>query len=138
MKNRVGRLFPVRGMIIIWLTFLAVPWPGWLLARSQAADVTGVWDLTVESQEGIAHPSITLKQRGNDISGVYEGKIGVSELSGTVQGNEIKFTVHLKFQDVQYTISYAGTVQNDTMTGTTRFGNGSSGVWSAKKRKDLH
>jgi len=57
--------------------------PGWM----NAAEVAGVWDLTVKSQDGTAHPVITLKQEGERITGSYEGKIGICSLAGTIKGN---------------------------------------------------
>jgi hypothetical protein len=73
----------------LWAIFLLMPGrllsprelPGWM----NAAEVSGVWDLTVESQDGTAHPVITLKQEGERITGSYEGKIGVRSLAGTIK-----------------------------------------------------
>ena len=73
----------------LWAIFLLMPGrplspcelPGWMTA----AEVSGVWDLTVESQDGTALPVITLKQEGERITGSYEGKIGVRSLAGTVK-----------------------------------------------------
>jgi hypothetical protein len=76
-----------------------------LLARPGAADVTGTWEMEVKSQEGTAHPTITLKQEGERITGTYQGKIGESALEGTIKGAEIRFAVNLKFQDVSYTVT---------------------------------
>jgi hypothetical protein len=106
-----------------------------LFGSPDAIDVTGVWDLTVESQEGTAHPTVTLKQEGERVTGRYEGKIGASSLEGTIKGNEIRFSVSLKFQDVAYTVTYNGTVSEDSMKGTARFSNTGTGNWSARRRK---
>ncbi len=105
-----------------------------LPARTEAVDVTGAWDLTVESQEGTAHPSIILKQEGERITGTYEGKIGGS-LEGTIKGNEISFRLNLKFQDAPYTVTYTGTVTENSMKGTVRFGDSGTGSWSAIRKK---
>jgi hypothetical protein len=100
-----------------------------------AVNVAGTWDMEVNSQEGIAHPSITLKQEGDRISGTYSGKIGSSSLEGTLSGSEIRFTVTLKFQEVSYSVTYSGTVTDDTMKGTARFSNSGTGTWTAKRKK---
>jgi hypothetical protein len=124
----------------LWAIILLMP--GYLLFPSELpgcmapAEVAGVWDLTIESQEGTAHPVITLKQEGERITGSYEGKIGVRSLAGTIKGNEITFVVNLKFREVSYDVTYGGTVDNDSMKGTTRFGDAGSGSWTAKRRKN--
>ena len=118
----------------IWLLPITAFSPG-LLARTEAVDVTGVWDMTVESQEGTAHPLMRLKQSGDRINGTYEGKIG-GNLEGTIKGNEINFKLTLKFQDAPYTVTYSGTVTEESMKGTVRFGSTGTGSWSAIRRKN--
>jgi hypothetical protein len=137
MYGKVNR-FSLRGLnISLSFAFLlfSMSLSSRLHARPDAVNVTGVWDLTVESQEGTAHPSVTLKQEGERITGRYEGKIGASSLEGTVKGNEIRFSVNLKFQDVAYAVTYSGIVSEDSMKGTARFSNAGTGNWSARRRK---
>ncbi len=104
-------------------------------ARSDAADVSGTWDMTVETQGSTSHPSIDLKQDGERVVGTYRGQMGSSKFEGTIKGTDIQFTVALKFQDASYTINYAGTVSDDTMKGTARFGDGGTADWTAKRRR---
>lgn len=105
-------------------------------ALPAAADVTGTWDLTVETQGATSHPSVALKQDGERISGTYQGQMGSSKLEGSIRGNDISFAVTLKFQDAPYTVTYTGTVSDDTMKGTARFGDSGTGNWTAKRRKN--
>ncbi len=104
--------------------------------RADSVDVTGVWNMTVESQEGTSHPSVTLKQEGERITGTYEGKI-MGSLEGTIKGSDIQFSLKLKFQDVSYPVTYTGTVTENNMKGTVRFGNTGTGSWSATRKKSL-
>jgi len=117
-------------VVILVLSAASLP------ARLGAADVTGTWEMEVKSQEGTAHPTITLRQEGERITGTYQGKIGQSGLEGTVRGSDIGFAVNLKFQDVSYTVTYTGTVSGDQMEGTARFGDAATGKWSAKRKKN--
>jgi hypothetical protein len=110
----------------------AMPYAGF-----PAEDVTGTWDMTVENSGEIAHPSILLRQDGERISGTYDGQMGKSSVEGSLKGTEIQFRVNLKFQDAVYTITYTGTVSEDAMKGTVRFGDAGTGNWSAKRRKNL-
>jgi hypothetical protein len=122
----------------VLLLLSAVP-PDVVSADSYAADVTGTWDLKVETREGTASPSIILRQEGERITGTYQGRMGNSRLEGSIKGNDINFTVTLKFQDVSYKVTYSGVVSEDTMKGTTRFegGGAGAGTWSARRRKEL-
>ncbi len=99
------------------------------------ADVTGAWDLTVQTQQGTASPSVTLQQSGEQLSGTYHGRMGDSKVEGSVRGNDIRFTVTLRFRDQDHVITYTGTVDADTMKGTVQFGDRGSGTWSGTRRK---
>jgi hypothetical protein len=97
-------------------------------------DASGTWDLTVETQQGTATPSVTLVQSGEKLSGTYRGRMGDSKVEGSVRGSDIQFTVTLRFQDQAHVISYTGTVAGDSMKGTVQFGDRGSGTWSGKRR----
>ena len=97
-------------------------------------DVTGTWDLTVETQQGTANPSVTLQQAGEKLSGTYRGRLGDSKVEGTLRGNDIQFSVTLRFQDQPLVITYTGTADRDSMRGTVQFGDRGSGTWSGKRR----
>ncbi len=115
---------------LLWLfaTLYCLPAP------SFADDVSGAWDLTVETRHGTATPSMTLKQDGERISGTYHGRMGDTVLQGTVKGKSIQFSVRLKFRDQSFVVTYTGTVDGASMKGTVQFGESSSGTWSARRR----
>jgi hypothetical protein len=100
---------------------------------SASADVSGTWDLTVESQQGTANPSVTLIQSGEQLSGTYRGRMGQWRVEGTIRGSEIRFSVTMRFQDQPLVITYSGTVDADSMKGTVQFGDYSSGTWTGKR-----
>jgi hypothetical protein len=110
--------------------FIAVAVPS---LRAQT-DVTGTWDLTVQSRQGTATPSVTLQQTGEKLSGTYHGRMGDTKVEGTVRGNDIRFAVTLHFQDQSFVITYTGTADKDSMKGTVQFGDRGSGTWSGKRR----
>ena len=119
----------VRLLGLGFVSLISIP-----LLRAQT-DVSGTWDLTVETQQGTATPSVTLVQSGEKLSGNYHGRMGDSKVEGTVRGSDIQFTVTLRFQDQAHMISYSGTVAGDTMKGTVQFGDRGSGTWSGKRRQ---
>jgi hypothetical protein len=101
------------------------------------ADVTGTWDLSVESPGGTAQPTMTLAQEGEKVTGTYHGRFGDASLEGTVKENEIRFAVKVKFRNDTIVVTYTGTVDGDSMQGVARFGDAETGKWSAHRRKKL-
>lgn len=99
-----------------------------------AADVSGTWDLVVETPQGKGTPYITVRQQDGKLSGRYYGRMGESALEGTLRDNRIQFSVTLRFQDQSFTVTYSGTVEGDAMRGTAQFGDSGSGTWTAKRR----
>jgi hypothetical protein len=82
------------------------------------ANVAGVWNLQVETPNGTGTPTVTFKQDGGNLTGTYKGRMGESELKGTIKGNEIKWTVTLHPQGGEMNVEYSGTVDGETMKGT--------------------
>ena len=99
-----------------------------------ADDVSGNWDLKVESAQGTATPSIVLKQQDEKLTGTYKGRMGESSLKGTIKEGKIRFSVTLKFRDQEFVVIYNGTVQGGSMSGTVQFGDSSSGKWTAARK----
>jgi hypothetical protein len=100
----------------------------------QDGDVTGTWDLSVSSESGSGDAVLVLKQEGQDVSGTYKGRMGEAPVSGSVNGNRIRFMVRLHFRDMSFAVSYSGTVQGDRMEGSVDFGDGRTGTWKAVRR----
>lgn len=103
---------------------------------SDEVDVSGTWDVTVESPQGKGNPTLSLQQDGEKLTGTYKGRFGESKLAGSVRGDEIRFSFTLSLRDQPVTITYTGKVGRDEMSGTVQFGDLSSGTWKAKRKKD--
>jgi hypothetical protein len=107
-------------------------------ARAQAveapAKVDGTWDMEAKNQRGTFSRTLILKQTGSTIKGTLAGLSGTSPLEGTVTGNKISFTVKRETPTGTFTMEYAGTVDGDTMKGTTH-SEGLDGEWTATRAK---
>ena len=62
---------------------------------AEPAKVAGVWSFSVELAVGTGHPTVTLKQEGEKITGTYDGRYGPAPLEGTVKDRKIEFTVSM-------------------------------------------
>jgi hypothetical protein len=103
--------------------------------KPAAVDVTGVWDITVETPNGAIENVGTLKQDGEKLTGTMASQMGEIALEGTVVGDEIKYVINIDMQGQQMAIAFAGKVDGDKMAGIFEFGGMGSAAWSAKKRK---
>lgn len=100
-----------------------------------AADVSGTWTFDVNLDAGSGSPTFSFEQKGDVITGKYQGQLGESELKGTVKGDKIQFSFKLQQGGEVLTVEYDGTIQSATsMKGTTKYGTFASGTWTATKK----
>ena len=90
-------------------------------ALAQAPDVSGTWQFEVETQIGTGTPTFTFKQDGGKLSGRYKGQLGEADVTGSVKGNEVAFTLDATLEGNSLRITYTGTVDKDAMKGIVTF-----------------
>ncbi|TDB68031.1 hypothetical protein [Arundinibacter roseus] len=95
-------------------------------------DLTGGWELNVQTDMGSGSPTFQLKQdaEGN-LTGTYEGQLGESEVKGTLKGN----VFHIEFSVQDNVIMYDGTVENDALSGKVVLGSMATGTFTGKRKK---
>lgn len=107
-----------------------------LLVFLATANVSGLWELTIVSDQGTFHPTIDLKQDGEKLTGTYKGTFGESKLEGSIKEKKIewKTTVNAQGQAVEFT--YRGMVESASeMKGKVDFAEFGSAEWTAKKKQ---
>lgn len=105
-------------------------------AKPQGVNITGKWLFTVETDGGGGTPTMTFKQEGEKLTGHYSGQLGESDLTGTVKGNDIKFSFNASAQGQQIDAVYTGTiVDKDNLKGTLALAGGQlNGTFTAKRQ----
>jgi hypothetical protein len=103
--------------------------------KDKKVDVTGSWEVTVESPQGTIVSAATYKQDGEKLTGTHVGRMGEVALAGTVKGTDIAYTITVDAQGQSFTLSYSGKVDGDTITGSVDFGGMGSASWTAKRKK---
>jgi hypothetical protein len=98
-------------------------------------DVTGTWDMSVETPQGTMTLSATFKQDGEKLTGTQTSQMGETALEGSVKGADIAFVVVINMQGQDMTITYTGKIDGDAMSGAIEFGSFGSSTWAAKKKK---
>jgi hypothetical protein len=105
--------------------------PGLAFAQT---NVTGDWDVTIQSPQGTNTVVVTLKQDGEKVSGIFKGQQGELPFEGgTLTGNDLKFAFTVNLQGNSIIISLAGKVDGATISGKADFGGFGEGDWSAKR-----
>ena len=82
-----------------------------------AADVSGNWKGTAESQNGTIERTFSFKVNGAKLTGeTVSSTAGKSTIiDGKVDGDKVSFTINLKIQDNEMTVKYSGVVSGDSL-----------------------
>jgi len=115
---------------LIWAVLLG-------LAVASAADISGTWQVTVETSQGTGSPTVILKQDGEALTGTFNSQIlGEVKLKGTVKGNAIEFAFEGDAGGQTLKVNYKGTIESPTaMKGTAVYaGFDEKATWTAVKK----
>ena len=107
------------------------------LSVASAADVSGTWQVTVETSQGTGTPTVTFKQDGEKLTGTFNSQIlGEAKLTGTVKGNAIEFAFEGDAGGQTLKVNYKGTIEGPTaMKGTAVYaGLDDKATWTAAKK----
>ena len=101
-------------------------------------DLSGMWTLTIQSDQGDQPIPITITQDGQDLTAMGDGgEIGPVEMKGTLDGSDVLFEWDLYIEGMELNIVFRGTIAEDgTISGTADFGGFGEGGWSAKRVED--
>jgi len=82
-----------------------------MAAVAFAADVTGTWTATFDTQVGAQKYRYTFKAAGTKLTGKAKSELAMTETEiteGTINGDDISFVENLNFQDMPLRIVYKG------------------------------
>lgn len=127
MKNKFRR----NSLLLAAVSFLVLSLA--CVARAQNANVAGSWQLSMPGRDGnMMTENLTLQQDGAKLTGTIKGRRGDEPVTGTVDGNNIAFSVAISTPNGNMNLDYKGTVDGDSMKGTMQV-MGNSINWTAKK-----
>ena len=87
-----------------------------LALTAWAADVTGKWTATFNTQVGEQHYTYTFKVDGEKLTGTAKNDNGTTDITnGTIKGDQISFDESLDFNGQTIPIKYTGTVSGDSI-----------------------
>lgn len=93
--------------------------PGEEPEEPPAADVTGTWAMEVEGEMGSFEVDLELEQEGASFEGSASGQFGTLDVDdGLVSGTDVSFTIVVDAGGETLELSFTGTVEGDTMSGS--------------------
>lgn len=101
--------------------------------ETAAPDIAGDWDITVTSPQGTNTVLMSLTQEKEKVSGLFKSPLGELPFTGTLTGNELKFSFTLPVDGNPLLITMTGKVDGPAMAGKADFGGFAEGDWSAKR-----
>ncbi len=118
-----NRLVVILGIVATALT----------VAVTAQTDVTGKWDMTIDTDQGAAPGTLTLTQDGEKLTGELASDQGTLEFEGTIIGDKVAWVAEVDAGGAFIEITVEGTVDGDQMMGTLDFGGYGGGDWTAKR-----
>lgn len=103
-------MYKLRSAMVLTLLAAGLALAAW------AADVTGKWTATFDTQIGEQHYTYTFKVDGDKLSGTAKNDRGTTDITnGTIKGDQISFEESLDFNGQTIAIEYTGTVSGDSI-----------------------
>jgi hypothetical protein len=104
--------------------FVALP------AGAQSSDVSGRWEVQLNTSDEAHKATLTLKKEGEKVTGTIRNEQQAFEVTGTQKGAEVSLAFDYPAESI--TIRLNGTQQGDSISGAATFGD-DRGTWTAKR-----
>jgi hypothetical protein len=114
------------GLAVLFAALLVAPAAG-------QVNLTGDWDMTIESPQGTNTVKVSLTQDGEKLSGLFKSEMGELPFTGTIVGVDVKFAFAIPIQGQSLDIAVTGKVDGQTLAGKMQFGGFGEGDWTAKR-----
>jgi hypothetical protein len=121
-------------VVMTRLGIVLAVFPAFLLG----ANVAGKWEVQVEGYGAPRTQKFELKQKGDELSGIYSGKFGESKVTGKVKDDAIEFEMRVIEDEHIVTVHYKGVASEDAIKGTVTFGDLGKGTWVASRGTTAH
>ncbi len=104
-------------------------------AMMQGSNLTGDWQVSMDTPMGAQSFPMTLVQTGSDLTGTTSDPFGNSvDVTGTVSGDAVSFSYAVNGPAGRINISYVGTLAGNQIQGKATFGSFGEGDFTATKQ----
>jgi hypothetical protein len=98
-------------------------------------NITGAWEMTVETPQGQMIITANYKQEGETLTGTHASEMGEAPLKGTVKGADVEYTVTIDMGGQQMAIVHRAKVDGDTLVGSADIEGMGSIAFKAKRKQ---
>jgi len=96
-------------------------------------DLSGTWDVQVETDQGAGNPTFQLTQKDGALTGKYQGMLGEYPVTGTITGDRFELSFKVSGQ-VEGTVTVAGTTDGQKIQGKISLAGLAEGTFTGKKK----
>lgn len=100
---------------------------------SPAANLSGRWDVNVEYFSSNSQHTLFLMQDGNRLQGSHKGDFSVRDVSGSIEGGQVKLRSQLSAPGDSVGFIFAGTLAGDTISGSIYMGEYLNAKFTARR-----
>ncbi len=99
------------------------------------ADLAGQWNVSLQFAAAKAAHTLLLTQRGNELGGFHQGEFVTREVSGTIDGDNVRIrSAYGEQHGDAVNLTFTGKVAGDEMKGTLDMGEYLGATWTAARR----
>ena len=113
---------------------LATVLVGALAGTASAQSIDGVWEVSLDTPQGVTTIDATMKQQGETVTGQVTSPLGSVEFKGTFVNDSLTIAYAVPVQGQTIDITMNGKRTGDTMAGTVNFGGLGEAPWTAKRK----
>ena len=109
-----------------------------LCVSALAADVSGTWTASIDTQVGVQKYTFTFKVDGEKLTGKAKSEFAEAETEiteGVVKGDDITFVENLNYQGMPLKITYKGKIMGDEIKFTRNVADIADEPFVAKRSK---
>lgn len=99
-----------------------------------AINLTGRWAVDIQFFSSKSQHSLVLEQQNNRLQGVHKGDFSVRDISGTIEGDQVKLRSVESVPGDMIPFTFAGSITGETIAGNIHMGEYLSASFTAKRQ----
>jgi seryl-tRNA(Sec) selenium transferase len=103
--------------------------------KAPGGNIAGQWEVSVAFFSSKSNHSFFLEQDGNWLQGTHQGDFSVQELTGTIEGGQVKFRSMARRPGDHITYLFSGVLNGDEIKGSIYLGEYRTATFTALRKK---
>ncbi|WP_276360356.1 aminotransferase class V-fold PLP-dependent enzyme [Daejeonella sp. H1SJ63] len=104
--------------------------------KAPAGNVAGAWDVDVKFYSSQGKHKLFIEQDGNWIKGSHQSGFAVNDMTGTIEGNEVKLQSSIKLTGDSVIYTFSGTLSGNQLSGEIFMGEYRSARFTALRNTE--